>query len=405
MVAPEPPWPSTHGGRVDTWNRCDGLSREGWSVGLICWSDEPRDAAAKAAKNFSRVFDWVRVLEEPRGPAGLAGRLLRLTHQPSITTALHLAKRKLDGIISEAREFGPQLIVADTVYTATFARKIADALAVPLLIRSHNVEHEYMAIQYRLASSWRQRLSVGAARLHLKTYEIKALRGADGVLEISRDALPFWRGHGVERVEWVPTFLPGLQHARRGTIPWTARRYDAVYVGNLWSPNNVTAVRWLVDDVMPHVRLQAPDFVLMIAGSNPAADLQAVLSLAENVVWQANPVDAAAVRAEGRVLVNPILEGSGLNTKSIEMLFSDSPLVMTPFAAKGMDADTQDCFDLQPDPEGFAAAMVRQAAFPFTLDSARREARERFGAVGARKLSTILADVANRGTRSSGGPR
>lgn len=398
MVCQEPPWPTTHGGRVDVWNRYDGLVREGWTAGVVCWADATdAQARADADAGFKGVFHWVRLLPKPTGAAALVKRLGRLVRQPSLTTAMHLEPVAFRALVADARRFSPDVVIADSVHTADFTRRIAKALNIPLIVRSHNVEHLYMATQYKLASSWRLRLSIAAARLHLKAYETDALRRADHVLEISCDAIPFWREHGVERIDWIPTFLPGFDEVGKRSIPWSERRYDAVYLGNLWSPNNVSAVRWLLDEVMPHVRRLEPRFRLMVAGSNPSPDLQVHLERVENVQWLANPSDADALRALGRVLVNPILEGSGLNTKSVELLFCDSPLVMTPFAADGMDAKTRSCFNLHSNPEDFAAAMVGYAAKPFRIDHARVEARERFGAAAARKLSMILADVAARG--------
>lgn len=397
VVCWETPWPTTHGGRVDKWNRYDGLVREGWTAGVVCWADgSDARARADADAGFNGVFDWVRLLTKASGAAAMLKRLGRLARLPSLATAMHLEPAAFQALVADAAGFAPDVVIADSVHTADFARRLALALGVPLVVRSHNVEWDYMAIQYRLARSWRSRLSIAAARLHLKAFEIDALNRADHVLEISKDALPFWNGLGVERIDWVPTFVPSLERVRREPLPWAERRYDAVYLGNLWSPNNVAAVRWMIDEVMPHIRRVAPDYVLLIAGSNPSPEFQAYLSEASNVEWLANPEEAAAVRAQGRVLINPILEGSGLNTKSVEMLFFDSPLVMTPFAADGMDAETQACFNLTADPERFAALMTDLAQAPFEVDEARAEARARFGQGGATRLSAILHGVVAR---------
>lgn len=363
---------------------------------MICWSDGPK-AEFDALTGYDHVFDWVRLLDRLAGAGALFGRLLRLSTIPSLAGAMHTDRASMDQLVSDVRDFAPQLVIAENVHAALFATKIARRLNLPLVVRSHNIEHDYMATQFRLAASWRTRLSIGAALLHLKSYEIDALRQADFVLEISREGVAFWRALGVENVEWVPTLVPMLERGLPDPLPWTERRYDAVYLGNLWSPNNVAAVRWLVTEVMPHVRRAAPHFVLLIAGSKPSAALQGELTGVANIELLADPEDAAVVRRNGRVLVNPILEGSGLNTKSVEMLFFDSPLVMTPFAADGMDAETRTCFELEADPGAFAAAMVRAAGTVFQLEESRHQARERFGQAGTARLSAILAEVVNRG--------
>lgn len=398
ILTSEPPWPTNHGGRLDIWHRYVGLKTRGWSLGLGYWSRTRVDVP-----ELRQVFDPVWQFERPRGPIAQGQRLLRLSSLPSLVTAHELTSDALVHFAEAAKAFGPDVVISEGIYAARTGRRLAERLGTPFVVRSHNIEHAYMGVQFDLATSWRTKLSIAAARLHLEQFEIKTLRDADHVLEISRDALDFWCHRGISRVSWTPTFLANtIALGDHALIPWQERPYDAVYLGNLWSPNNVAAVRWLIEAVLPRLVRRSPDYKLLVAGAAPGDDLRARLLRNPNVQLLADPADAAAVRAGGRVLVNPILQGSGLNTKSVEMLFCDSPLVATRFAAEGLDSETRRCFELHDDPEAFAAAMVKGNQTPFVAPPERIAARNKYGPNAAIGLCQLLERVCH--DHQPGGP-
>lgn len=55
VVAPEAPWPATHGGRVDIWKRYEGLAAEGWSLALLFWSKSEARSIALNCSGFLAV--------------------------------------------------------------------------------------------------------------------------------------------------------------------------------------------------------------------------------------------------------------------------------------------------------------------------------------------------------------
>lgn len=389
ILTAEPPWPTNHGSRLDIWHRYVGLKNCGWNLGLAYWSPNRVEAP-----ELRRVFDQVWQFDRPSGPYAHARRLLRLLSLPSLVTAHELTSKTFGRFAVAASAFAPDVVISEGIYTAKAGRRLADRLGVPFVVRSHNIEHAYMAVQFQLATSWRTKFSIAAARIHLEQFEIKALRESAHILEISHDSIAFWERRGIRHVSWTPTFLPHMgAPGAHGPIPWQERPYDAVYLGNLWSPNNVAAVRWLIEAVLPCVLRRSPNFKLLVAGAAPGDDLCARLLRTPNVQLMPDPADAAAVRARGRVLVNPILQGSGLNTKCVEMLFCDSPLIATRFAAEGLDPDTRRCFELQDDPEAFAAAMVRGSETPFVETLERVAARNRYGPTAAVALSQLLKRI------------
>lgn len=382
VVAPEMPWPANHGARVDMWHRYLGLRRQGWALVLICWARTQEPVPAELHDVFDVVVP-VQVLKP-------LGRLAEMVRRPSQAAARQVRGSRFDAILAAARQFGPAAIVCESVHGFDLARRLGAAFAVPVLVRSHNVEFRYMATQFRLARTLRQKAQIAAARLHLRRFEVSALRSAAAVLDISQEDAASWREHGVRSVHWVPPVFPDLEEQADAGPGWADRHFDVGYLGNLWAPNNVAALRWFLDDVLPRMRQQRNDLSVLIAGGGAAPEFADKIAKTSNVTLIENPGDAVALRQQARVLVNPIREGGGLNTKSIEMLFCASPLVVTPFALAGMPAGIAADYEVAETAQDFADRVVAALAGPYRATEARLAARRRFGRDGVAALSDIV---------------
>jgi hypothetical protein len=379
-VAPELPWPANHGARVDMWSRYLGLRRHSWALALICW----RRAGEAAAPEIGEVFDAVM----PLSIRGVRRRFARIARLPSSVAARHVDEAQFVEVLAAAREFGPEAIVCESVHGFELARRLGEVLAIPVLVRSHNIEFRYMATQFRLARTVRQKLQIAAARLHLRRYEEAALLSAAAVLDISHADADYWRGRGVERVHWVSPTFPDLQDGAE--VAWEVRPFDIGYLGNLWAPNNVAAVDWFLDAVLPLIRQRRADISVVIAGAGAHAGFARRIAAVPDVTLIENPADAVALRGQARVLINPILAGGGLNTKSVEMLFCASPIVVTPFALAGMPEAFAAAYEVAGTAEAFAEGVLEGLTKPYVANAARPAAREQFGRGGAAVLSDIL---------------
>ena len=271
--------------------------------------------------------------------------------------------------------------------------ELADALGVPWLYRAHNLEHVYMQRQWAGATGWPARLGLAANLLGLRRLEHNTVRAAHQVLDISPADLLHWQASGHRHLQWLPTvvdagFVASLQAASQQPPAW-----HIAYFGNLNTPNNVAAVRWLVQQVLP--LLGAQRLSLLLAGSRPSDAVRALAASDGRITLLADPPDMPALVGAARVLVNPVQAGSGVNLKSVEMLFSGAALVSTPAGVQGLPAAAAACFEVQADPAGFAqavqAALQRGAPDAAAL-AARRSARTAFEpAAAAAVLGQALA--------------
>ena len=398
-VPNELPLPANAGGRVDVWRRLQLLQGMGCDLALLSWYDAPRDGAPGPATLAQLQQVCPQVLLQPirRSPLELLQRLAWLGRLPSHAAARWVTLDRPQ-VLAWARAFAPDVLLLDGLYGAPVVRWLADALGLPWLYRAHNLEHVYMQRQWASATGWRARAGLAANLPGLRALEHNTVAAASQVLDISPADLQHWQACGHHHVQWLPTvvdagFVAGLQAASRQPAAW-----DMAYFGNLNTPNNVAAVRWLVQQVLPLLGAQCPS--LLLAGSRPSDAVRALAASNSRITLMADPPDMPALVGAARVLLNPVQAGSGVNLKSVEMLFSRAALVSTPAGVLGLPAAAAACFEVRADPAGFAQAVqaaVLHGAPGAAALAARHSASAPFApAAAAAVLGQVLALATGR---------
>jgi len=395
-VPNELPLPANSGGRIDVWRRMQLLKGLGAQLALLTWFDLPRDGAPSPAAMvaINEVCAQVHLTPITRSAGELLHRFAWFGRLPS-----HAASRwvTLDQtrVLAWARAFAPDVLLLDGLYGLAAARWLSAALGVPWVYRAHNIEHLYMQRQWQSATRWRARLGITANLVGLQRSETAVVRDAARVFDISQSDMAHWLSVGGGQLSWLPPVIDkGFADAMAEERGRPAK-HDVVYFGNLNTPNNVAAIRWLVQQIMP--RLGARKFRLTLAGSRPNDEVQQLIADDARISLLADPPSMPEVAGSARVLVNPMLSGSGVNLKSIEMLFSHARLISTPAGVQGLPPEAVGCFEVQADADGFghALAMALDAPqLPATALAARAIARASFApTAAAQALQHGLAQV------------
>ncbi|HEX7820759.1 MAG TPA: glycosyltransferase [Sphingobium sp.] len=396
VVAMETLWPPNHGGRVDRWNRWRLLKSLGWRLIFVSWTQDDSHEAPGHKTAMAEIFDHCFFFSNRMSIGSIARRILLLPrHSPHMSARMIPAGQRRR-LVAQLAPFGADAVVMDGLYGSGLGVALAADLGVPLYYRSHNIEHLYMAHQAAAARGLKRKIAMRLASLHLERAETEIMRGADWVFDISADDMRFWAGKGVTRASWLPPMVALAPAMEAAPIPWAERPYDIAYLGNLNTPNNVEGLAWFVEQVLPPLQRRRPDVRILLAGSNPSPAMRALVADRSGIDLVANPEDGGAIRAQGRVLVNPILRGSGVNVKSVEMLFTDSPVVTTNIGVQGLDAETRGAFAVADDPSDYAALIDAMLDAGPVARADRQPHRDRFGIVAARGLSDLLRGLIGR---------
>jgi len=131
-----------------------------------------------------------------------------------------------------------------------------------------------------------------------------------------------------------------------------------LFVGGFQHRPNVDGARWLVHQVLPHLKRLAPGISTILAGSTPPP---AVTDLAaEDVIvtgYISDPVLEWFYRSV-QVVIAPLRFGGGVKGKVVEALRFGVPVVTTTPGIQGLSG-AADCLDIADTPEAFAEAVAR----------------------------------------------
>lgn len=400
VVPMELPLPADSGGRIDVWRRLQLLHDDGHALALLSWHNLARDGALapQALEALRGVCSthhlaWIR-----RSPGESLRRGLQLARLPS-HAAVRWVTLDRPAVLAWARAFAPDVLLLDGLYGVAAVRWLAAALGVPWVYRAHNIEQVYMRQQCARAAGWRARLGLAANLVGLRRLEDTTVHAAAAVYDISPADAAHWRSQGCARVHWLPTVVDAGFERAMAAAAALPPAWDIAYFGNLHTPNNVEAVNWLVKQVLP--RLPQPGLRVALAGSRPTEAVRRLAAADTRVTLLADPPSVPAVAGAARVLVNPVQAGSGVNLKSVEMLFGDAALVSTPAGVQGLPDEAAACFAVRADAVDFAQAVAAALrAAPAPADARRLAARAPYApAAAAALLRRTLQPLAAGGVR------
>jgi glycosyltransferase involved in cell wall biosynthesis len=178
--------------------------------------------------------------------------------------------------------------------------------------------------------------------------EALGLRRADVVIGIQENESKFFRqllgpsrqvitvGHTVDLQPVV-----GSQHA------------DILFLGSAYIAN-VDGLIHFIEKSYPQVRAAVPDARLLVAGSI----CRVLKTKFPGVELLGEVDDLKAAYASAAIVINPVLAGTGLKTKTIEALAFGCPLVTTSCGAEGIEEAAGSAFYLADQPDQFANAVV-----------------------------------------------
>lgn len=376
VFAPDLPYPAHRGGRADIWRRILAFRQLGHEVMLVslCETSGP-EAPTKDD------FDYVDTVVNERFTFPIKRGLFITIRQlaSSWHTPWHAATRipnvdELKVLEANLQVFQPDFMWLDGPWFGVIGRSFAKSLGVPLLYRSHNIEFRYLQGQANAAIKIRDRLAWSLVCIGLKRFETNTLKQAIGVFDISVDDLRYWEGMGMQHMHWLPP-LPELAFKDK---PSDVISGDIVFLGNLGTPNNVRGVEWLVTEVLPRVQARLPGVRCRIVGSNPTPFVSRLLAGATGVELCANVPDPTPYLFGARVLVNPVMTGSGVQVKMLDMLMTDAPIVTASQGARGLPPEFRQLFRIADDADAFANAVCEELSASTVNVPARAAAREVF---------------------------
>lgn len=347
VIATKTPWPPVDGGRLLLALTLEGLEAAGCRTTLVAPELRPADPRLVATRAVSEGLPLA--IARHRQPA-LAREVERLLSAE--------AAGRFDVVHVEQLQALPQA-------EAAFRR------GVPVVLREQNVESDLWAATAARTPGLKGRI-LGIESRRLARWEGKAVRRAAATLPLTAEdaARLRWLSGDQARIRVVRAPFPDLPP---GPAPLPGEPPLVLLVSRGWLPNE-DSVAWFLKEVWPAVRSEAPGAVLHIFGAEPGSGNERPAG----AVHHPAPRDSAEAFAPGSILAVPLRIASGVRMKILEAWSRGVPVVGTPAAVAGLEAEDGRELLVAADARDFARAVARlhrEPGLAASLVAAGRRAR------------------------------
>jgi len=259
-------------------------------------------------------------------------------------------------------------------------------------LRAHNVEHliwKRKAVNEKISL---KRWYIKNMASRLERFEMDMVHQSDYVIPISPQDKVYFRNRGY--VKPVLTIPAGLTLDEYPITPLPSAP-SLLFIGALdWLPNQ-EGLNWFLDHVFDNLVAQLPQIQLHVAGRN-APDHFARKLQHDHIVYHGEVDDSRKFMQAYRIMVAPLLTGSGIRIKILEGMALGRPVVTTSVGIEGIPARNNREVRIADDPDQFKKQVVTMLSDDTAVNSQVKEARdlikENFDTFG---LSTRLSQFFN----------
>jgi hypothetical protein len=309
------PYPVNYGGVFDIYHKIVALHKAGVKIYLHCFTEHNR-RQPQLDKLCERIFYYTR----QKGISGLSFRL------PYIVAS------RMDKDLWRNLEHDNYPVLIEGIHAAGWLlRRVPSARKV--ILRLHNVEHDYYRQLFLSSSSTIDRLYYHFESVLLKKFEKQIANIPDWILAVSqRDVETYRRLFDVKNIEVLPVFTGFVNDN-----PPSGTGYFCLYHGNLSVPENEKAVAWLLNEVFFDA-----DMPFVIAGKNPSPELKQFIAGFDNAKLIADPSveKMRSLIADAQCNVLPSFNITGIKLKIINALFHGRHCIVNSAAVKGSGVES-----------------------------------------------------------------
>ena len=347
------PFPPDRGDRIRAHHLLKALARFG-PVHVGCFAEgENRKGEAELAKVAASHSIALRTK-----PLPLAGIEAVLAGKPVSLTAFH--SRQLERWVRET--IVRQNITAIVVFSGQMGQYIPADFTGRVVIDLCDVDSAKFASY--AANGERVWLNAREARLLTREEERLGQR-ADATILISQAEAALYRsrliapekvnvqvmGNGIDAAFFDPAAI--VPHPVLMGLPGP----HFVFTGQMDYRPNEQAVLWVIEALMPRLRTRFPQALFHVVGRSPTSKLMEHHGLPGVRLWGEVPDVRPFIAAADAVLA-PLLIARGVQNKVLEAMAMARPVVLTPDAATGIDAEHGAHWLVSsPDPAAMTAAI------------------------------------------------
>jgi sugar transferase (PEP-CTERM/EpsH1 system associated) len=354
------PYPPNKGDKIRSWHFFQHLSQHR-AMHLGCFIDDPADWAH--AGEIEKLCAGSCIL--PLSPKlGKLRSLVGFASGEALTLPYFRNPSMRQWVTETVRRHEPRLIF---VYSSAMAQYV---LPMPhagarLVLDMVDMDSQKW-LQYAARKPWPTSLIYRRESRLLHHFEREATRHFDVTLFVSRTEAELFRRltpDVADRVDFVNNGVDTdyFDPARASVNPFDAGTRPVVFTGTMDYWPNVDAVTWFADAVWPRIHAADPASRFVIVGANPGAQVRDLAKRA-GVLVTGRVADVRPYLAHAALAVAPLRVAQGVQNKVLEAMSMARPIVATPQALEGIEAERASDVTVASGAEKFAAAVTAHLA-------------------------------------------
>ena len=224
------------------------------------------------------------------------------------------------------------IIQVEGSYMALYLPVLRACSKAPIILRSHNIEHE---IWHRLAvneSNPLKRWYFNMLSNKIKVFEDRTLQLFDAIVAITDRDANYYRKQGfkgelkvINAGADLERFKPNRSLQQKGTICFLA--------GLDWLPNQ-QGLDWFIDTIWKELKYKFPDIQLPIAGKSMPERYYALKN--QGIIVHGMVPDAIEYLQKYEIFIVPLLSGGGMRLKVVEGMALGKCIISTSVGAEGV---------------------------------------------------------------------
>lgn len=325
LISRCPPYPLHLGDRLIPYHLTERLAARGHEIDLLAFYDRPTDP--DEIGHYRALFQHIELIPEPkRGTLTYLARLRRMFPRRADEAWSPAMWQAIESRLAVGRYDVIQFFGGVQVYEYR-----ALAQGTPNLIVPYESYSLFLARRMAQTRGFSARLMTALQTFAARRYERAMFRGFGRVVVLTDvDAAALTQLAPGLPVRVIPN---GIDLARFPPAePATAP--ILLFVGNYEYPPNLDAALFLARQIFPLVRATLPEARLMLVGSAPPPELQALQD--DQITVTGRVPDVQPYLAQAALFISPLRFGAGIKNKVLEAMAMGKALVATPLSADGI---------------------------------------------------------------------